>query len=424
MFRAFKYRIYPTKEQTILIHKHIGCSRYVYNLALETKTYAYKEFNHSYSANKLITQLPDLKRELAWLKEVNSQTLQASIRNLDDAFIGFFKHGKGFPKFKSRNNDVKSFHIPQNIEIKDNRVFVPKFLKKGIKVVLHRNYEGKIKNATISEHCGKYFISLTCEVDDVLEPKPIKNRTDITGIDVGLKDFIVTSNGIKISAPKYYRKEESKLKYIQRKYSKYKGKRTKKKLALQHQKVANLRKDFLHKVSHQLVSENHALAIENLNVKGMMKNRKLSKSIGDAGWGMFRQMLTYKSEFSSKHLLVIGRFEPSSKTCNCCGHKNSELELKDRHWICSGCGSNNDRDKNASLNIRDFAWRDYSGEELGYKNNNVSGTDTKKAEGVACKRPYTKRKVGSRSVDSRSVNASYVSPSLEGNIKPSNLLDA
>jgi len=365
MFRAYKYRISPTKSQKELITKHIGSSRFVYNLALETKTTAYLGSKHNFSPFDLIKQLPELKKECEWLKEVNSQSLQQSIQNMDIAFKKFFK-GAGFPKYKSKHKGKQFFSIPQNVIVENNLLIIPKF-KEGIDIVLHREIKGTIKSATISvTPTGKYFVSILVDNNTEMPTKaPITENTTI-GIDLGIKDFLITSDGEVSDNPKYLRKAESRLKYIQRKYSKNKGKRTKNKLAKLHEKVANQRRDFLHKESFKLVSENQTIAIEDLNVKGMLKNHCLAKSISDVGWSMFTTMLEYKCEWYGVNLLKIGRFEPSSKTCSNCGTVNKDLTLKDREWTCVKCNTKHDRDINAAVNIKNFALRNY-----------VSGTDTK-----------------------------------------------
>ena len=366
MFKANKYRIYPNEIQKVLLNKHLGASRFIFNLALETKTTAYKSNGVNLSCFDLIKQLPDLKKECEWLKEINSQSLQAPIRNLDNAFTRFFKGQGNFPKYKSKWKGKQSFHIPQNVKVRDDRLVIPKFKKKGIKIKLHRPLEGIIKSATISRTpTGKYFVSILCDTSTECLPKSKVQKETTLGIDLGIKDFLITSNGEVVDNPKYLKKSESKLKYIQRKYSKYKGKRTKNKLAKLHKKVANQRKDFLHKQSSKIVRENHSIAIEDLNVKGMLKNHCLAKSISDVGWSMFTTMLEYKCEWYGVNLLKIGRFEPSSKTCSNCGTVNKELTLKDREWTCKNCNTKHDRDINAAVNIKNFALKNY-----------VSGMDT------------------------------------------------
>ncbi len=353
MFRAYKYRLYPTNSQKELIHKHCGSVRFLYNLALETKTTAYLGNKVNLSRYDLQKQLVDLKKELPWLKETNSQSLQSALINLDEAYNKFFK-GAGFPKFKKKTNGG-SFAVPQNVIVENDLLIIPKF-KEGIKMSLHRPTKGIIKSATISvTPTGKYFVSILCDTKEELPTKaPIKESTTI-GVDLGIKDFCITSEGEVFENPKYLRKAQSKLKYVQRKYSKYKGKRTKKKLAKLHEDVVNKRKDFLHKVSTKLISENQTIAIETLAVKNMVKNHNLAQAISDVSWSTFVTMLEYKADWYGKNILRIGQFAPSSKTCSNCGAINKELQLKDREWTCSNCSSVLDRDVNAAINIKNFA---------------------------------------------------------------------
>ncbi len=366
MFKALKYRLYPSEPQKELIAKHIGSSRFVYNLALETKNTAYLGSKHNFSTFDLIKQLPELKKECKWLKEVNSQSLQQAITNMDVAFKKFFK-GAGFPKFKKKSNGG-SFSIPQNVIVEKDLLIIPKF-KEGINIVLHREIRGIIKSATISvTPTGKYFVSILCDTNTEMPIKtPITESTTI-GIDLGIKDFVITSEGEVFENPKNLRKAQSKLKYVQRKYSKNKGKRTKQRLALLHEKVVNKRKDFLHKVSTKLIRENQTIALETLNVKGMVKNHNLAQAINDVSWSTFVTMLEYKADWYGKNILRIGRFAPSSKTCNCCGYINKELTLKDRSWTCPNCNSVLDRDVNAAINIKSFALKDKLSGEHTLKN--------------------------------------------------------
>ena len=366
MYKAFKYRIFPTEPQKELIAKHIGHSRYVYNLALETKNAAYISAKHNYSAFDLVKQLPELKKELPWLKEVNSQSLQQSIQNMDIAFKKFFK-GAGFPKFKSKHKGKQSFSIPQNVKTENGFLIIPKF-KEGIKMSLHRPTKGTIKSATISvTPTGKYFVSVLCDTKEELPTKaPIKENTTIA-IDLGIKDFAITSDGEVFENPKYLRKAQSKLKYVQRKYSRYKGKRTKKKLAKLHEDVVNKRKDFLHKVSTQLIRENQTICLETVAVKNMVKNHNLAQAINDASWSTFVSMLEYKADWYGKNILRIGRFSPSSKTCSC-GVINKDLKLSDRVWTCKSCGTTHDRDILAACNIKSFALKNHLSGEHRLKN--------------------------------------------------------
>lgn len=364
MYKAFKYRLYPTEPQKELIAKHIGSSRFVYNLALETKIAAYIGSKHNYSAFDLTKQLPELKKELPWLKEVNAQSLQQAIHNMDTAFKKFFK-GAGFPKFKKKSNKG-SFSIPQNVIVENDLLIIPKF-KEGIKMSLHRPTKGTIKSATISvTPTGKYFVSILCDTNTETPTKaPITESTTI-GVDLGIKDFAITSDGEVFENPKFLRKAQSKLKYLQRKYSKHKGKRTKQRLALLHEKVVNKRKDFLHKVSTKLIRENQTICLEDLAVKNMVKNYNLAQAISDASWSAFVSMLEYKADWYGKNILRIGQFAPSSKTCSNCGAINKGLQLKDREWTCDNCSTVLDRDVNAACNIKSFALK-----------NILSGTDRK-----------------------------------------------
>ena len=369
MLKGLKYRLYPTNSQKELIAKHIGSSRFVYNLALETKTTAYLGSKHNFSPFDLIKQLPELKKECEWLKEVNSQSLQQSIQNMDIAFKKFFK-GAGFPKFKSKHKGKQAFSIPQNVIVENGKLIIPKF-KEGIDIVLHREIKGTIKSATISvTPTGKYFVSILVDTNTEIPTKALITESNTIGIDLGIKDFAITSDGEVFENPKHLRKSQSKLKYVQRKYSKNKGKRTKKKLAKLHEKVVNKRKDFLHKTSNKLIRENQTIALEDLNVTGMVKNHNLAQAINDVSWSTFVTMLEYKADWYGKNILRIGSFAPSSKTCSCCGYINKELTLKDREWTCPKCNSVLDRDVNAAINIKSFALK-----------NNLSGEHTLKNQG-------------------------------------------
>ena len=367
MLKAFKCRLNPNKEQIVLLNKHIGASRFIYNLALETKQIAYVGNKHNLSCFELHSQLVDLKDELPWLKELNSQSLQQAITNLDKAYTAFFKGQNSFPNFKKKTNGG-SFNIPQRVMVENGKLVIPKFTKKnGIDIILHRELKGEIRQATISRTpTGKYFVSILCETGEQNKVKPkIKEETSV-GIDLGIKDFAITSNGEIFSNPKYLRKVQNKLKYVQSKYSKNKGKKTKQKLGKLHEKVTNKRKDFLHKVSTKLIRENQTICLENLNVSGMIKNHNLAQAISDVSWSTFVNMLEYKAEWYGTNILRIGRFEPSSKTCSNCGNINKELTLKDREWTCVKCNTTHDRDVNAAINIKNFSLR-----------NILSGTDRK-----------------------------------------------
>lgn len=386
MLKAFRYRLYPTKEQSVLLNKHVGSVRFLYNLALETKQLAWAGSRVDLNRYDLQKQLKDLKKDLTWLKEVNSQSLQVALMNLDAAYLRFFKGHGNFPKFKKKSNGG-SFNIPQNVLLKDGKLVIPKF-KEGIDIVLHRPTKGTIRQATISRTAtGKYFVSILCETGEAIKQKAkIKENTTV-GIDLGLKTYIVSSDGQEFDNPKFLRKAQSRLKYVQRKYSKYKGKRTKQRLALLHEKVANQRKDFLHKTSSELIKNHDSICIEDLAVSNMIKNHKLAQSISDAGWSMFVAMLEYKAEWYGKNILKIGRFEPSSKLHANCGHVNKDLNLSDREWLCPKCGELVSRDVNAAINIKNFALKNHLSVERRLKNRNelprLRGVLTSEAQPIA-----------------------------------------
>ena len=283
--------------------------------------------------------------------------------HLDTAYKNFFKGG-GFPKYKTKRGK-QSFHIPQSVRVKNDRIFIPKF-KDGLKVKLHRPYNGVIKSATISKTpTGKYFVSILCETGDKNKLKQnIKEKTAI-GIDLGIKDFAITSEGEIFENPKYLRSSIKGLKVLQRRASKKKRgsnnqKKTYKKVALQHERIKNKRQDFLHKLSTKLIRDNQTICLETLNVKGMIKSHSLAQSISDVSWSEFNRMLEYKAEWYGVNILRIGRFAPSSKTCEC-GHINKGLKLSDRVWKCKSCGRVNERNLLAARNIKKFALKDYSG---------------------------------------------------------------
>ena len=358
ILKAIKYRLYPTKLQAELLDKHIGACRFIYNLALETKQMAWASAKVNLSCFDLIDQLPDLKSHCKWLKEVSSQSLQAAVSNMDSAYTLFFKGHSMFPKFKSKRKSKESFKIPHRIFICENSVKIPKF-REGIKAVIHRRFDGKIKSGVVSKTpTGKYFISVLFETAENIPEKPIVAEENTIGVDLGIKTFATLSDGQAIENPRHLKKLLSKLKYTQSKYSKHRGKRTKRKLARLHEKVANRRNDFLHKVSKKLIDENQAIALETLNVKGIVKNHSLAQAIQDVSWGRFNDFLNYKSEWYAVNILRIGQFEPSSKMCHC-GVVNKELKLSDREWTCKSCGSINDRDLLAAQNIKKFALRNH-----------------------------------------------------------------
>jgi len=359
--KAYKYRIYPNKVQQELLEKHFGCVRFCFNRGLDKKIKAYQQDKKRLSCFDLINELAKLKKEkeFEWLNEVNSQSLQMALRNLDNAFTNFFRKQNKFPNFKSKKHNINSFQIPQHLKLSD-KLDIPKI--KGIKIIQHRKLEGKIKTATVSKTpTGKYYISILVEQDKKLPKKPkIKEKTTI-GIDLGVKTFATLSDGRKIDNPKYLKNSLRKLKRQQRWLSrKIKGSNNRKKQVKRvgslYEKISNQRSDFLHKFSYQITHEKqvNSIAIEDLNVKGMVRNHCLAQAISDVSWTEFRRQLEYKTEWYGKNLLVIGRFEASSKTCSC-GQVNQELKLSDREWTCLECGVKHDRDILAANNIKKFA---------------------------------------------------------------------
>jgi len=349
--KGFKFRLYPNAQQRELFAKHFGCARYIYNWALASKIEAYEKEQKTENYVSLGNKLPELKKELSWLKEVNAQSLQSSLKNVDNAFKRFFKEKKGFPRFKSKKQRRDSFHAPQavNVDFESNTISVPKI--KNISARLSRKFEGKVKTITVKRvPSGKYFASVLVEVDEVIPSKPDIREDKTVGIDVGLKDYASLSTGEKINNPKHLRKTEQKLSRTQRRLSrKKKGSQNRdkqrSKVARLHERVTNQRNDFLHKFTHKLTHDNqvNSIVIEDLSIKNMLKNHCLAKSISDASWGKFFEFLSYKCDWYGKNLITIGRFDPSSRLCTC-GIVNKELTLKDREWTCKKCGSFHDRD--------------------------------------------------------------------------------
>ena len=361
MLQAYKYRMYPSHEQVTLLMRHIHACRFVYNYSLEQKIKAYEQDGQKLSCFDLNNRLPALKEEYPWLKEVNSQSLQNANKNLDNAFTRFFREKKGFPRFKSKKNPVQSFQVPQHyrVDFEQGWIKLPKISR--IKTIFHRVFTGTMKYTTVSvTSTGKWFVSILVD-DGKPEPEPVPFSSDTTlGIDVGLTDFATLSTGKKIENPRHLKNSLQRLKVLQRRVSrKKKGSKNRgkaiRKLAQCHEKIANQRNDFLHKISFRVVSENQAIAVESLNVGGMMKNHHLAQGIGDVSWSTFFTMLDYKCRKYGKTLLKIGRFDPSSKICSKCGYLKRDLTLSDREWICPDCGTHHDRDINAAINIKKFA---------------------------------------------------------------------
>lgn len=338
---------------------------FIYNYALAKKVKAYQVDGTNLSRFDIQADLPNMKKsdEYCWLKEVNSLSLQASLANLDSAYTKFFREHKGFPNFKSKKDSKQSFSIPQNtkVDFENGRIFIPKF-KSGIKAILHRTFDGIVKTSTITRtSTGKYFISILVEVDEPdVSMKPICENKAV-GIDLGIKTFAVLSDGTEIPNPKHLKQSLDKVKKLQRSLlHKTKGSKNKdkarRKLALAHEQVTNRRNDFLHKVTSYLVNNYDTICLEDLNVKGMIKNHHLAQSLSDIAIGTFNTLLEYKAKERGVNILRIGRFEPSSKMCTC-GYINHNLTLAMREWTCPECGSIHDRDLLAANNIKRFAFR-------------------------------------------------------------------
>lgn len=364
MLRAYKYRIYPTDEQKVLFAKTFGCCRFVYNWALNLKITAYQKRKETLG-NVYLTNLmkSELKAEHEWLSDVNSQSLQSALRNLDTAYTNFFRNTKaiGFPKFKSRK-DRQSFLCPQHcrVDFEKGTITIPK--AKDIPAVLHRKFKGTVKTVTVSmAPSGKYFASVL--VDTAIQELPVTLIQDDTtlGIDLGLKSLAVCSDGRTFDNPKNLQRSLDRLKLLQKRLScKQKGSLNRNKARIRvarlQEHIANSRKDNLHKITYALThdSQVRTICMEDLNVKGMQRNHHLAQAVSDVSFGMFLTLLEYKCKWYGVNLVKIDRFAPSSKTCGKCGYIYKGLKLSERSWTCPECGTHHDRDFNAACNIKRF----------------------------------------------------------------------
>jgi putative transposase len=370
MLKAFKYRIYPTKTQIQLIEKHFGSTRFLYNYFLD---YRQKEYAKGQKVNYMTTQgkLTELKsqKEYEWLNECGSQSLQMALRELDNSYQRFFKQLGGYPNFKSKKNNHQSFTAPQNIKIENNKTYLPKFTKDGIKTKFHRDIPKDVilKQATISRTNNQYFISILVD-DNIPIPKPIKAKNAV-GLDVGTETLITTSDYVKYPNLRHTKKYEQKLKKLQKALSKKQHSRKKgdttpksnnylkqlKKVQKLHTKIYNSRKDYLNKISNEITNQYDIICLESLNIKGMVKNKRLSKSISDVAWSEFMRQLEYKATWKGKTIIKISKWFPSSQICSSCGSSTGKKPLNIRKFDCPECNTKNiDRDINASINIRNY----------------------------------------------------------------------
>lgn len=368
MERAYKFRIYPNSEQEELIQKTFGCTRFVYNHYLAERIEIYKTDKSTFNYYACSADMTQLKKNLQWLKEVDATALQSSIKDLDIAYQNFFariKNGDkqvGFPHFKSKKNHFKSYQskrVGENIQVHEKTVQLPKLGLVDCRV--SKQVQGRILSATVSQNpSGKYFVSVCCT--DV-EIQPYESTSAVIGIDLGIKDFAVTSDGQKFENHKHITASQIKLAKLQRSLSrKSKGSANRNKARIKvarcQEQIANQRNDTLHKLSTQLVKDYDLIAVEDLQVKNMVRNHKLAKSISDASWSEFVRQLKYKCDWYGKTLVRVDKFYPSSQTCSGCGCINKGTkDLSVREWICTDCGTMHDRDVNAAKNILSEAMR-------------------------------------------------------------------
>jgi putative transposase len=359
LHKAVKVRLYPTIEQQTILSQHFGCARWWWNYALYKSIETYKETGKSLGQSALNAFLPKLKKaqETIWLSECYSQVLQATTLNLTTAYKNFFAGRARFPRYKSKHGK-QSIQYPQNVKVLDGFVQFPGQVGK-VKAKLHRNIEGTIKTVTVSlEPSGKYLASILTESEG--ENPTASTVGKVIGIDLGLTHFAVTSDGNKVSKynnPRHLAKHEKNLKRKQQKLAKkQKGSNSRNKarktVAKVYERVSNSRQDFLHKLSRKLVNENQVVVVENLHVKGMVRNHNLAQAISDVGWGTFTNFLAYKLEKKGGKLVEIDRWFPSSKLCSNCYYQSDKLPLDVREWTCPNCGIRHDRDGNAAINIR------------------------------------------------------------------------
>jgi len=385
--RVYRFQMQPNVAQAAMLTQFAGARRFVWNWALGRRTTHYKENGAGISAKQLSAELTALKAqpETAWLREMDSQALQQTLKDLDRAYINFFERRARFPRFKARKRDEQRFRIPQRVCVRDSTVIIPKI--GAVKIRQSQPIDGSTKSATFKRDAtGKWYVSLVTSFEMPDTPLPAPNPEQVVGLDMGLKDFAVMSDGERVAAPKFYRRRQRKVRRASKAFAHtLKGSngrtKAKRRLALVHRKTANQRRDFLHKLSTRLVTTHAGLCIEDLSLKGMVRT-KLSKSVSDAGLGEFRRMLEYKSLWHRKPLAVINRWYPSSKTCPVCGTIHDALTLSDRVWTCECCETCHDRDLIAAVNIRREGLKQMVA---------VGHTETQNAGGLAVSLPHRKQ---------------------------------
>lgn len=358
---SYKFRIYPTRAQQEQIQRTFGCARFVYNHYLAKRQEAYKTDGSTLNYNACSADMTALKKEIAWLKDVDATALQSSIRDLDTAYQNFFRRVKqggtpGYPHFKSKRNHYRSYKskcVGTNIKISEHALQLPKL--GYVECRVSKQVRGRILSATVSQSpSGKYFVSLCCTE---VEIERLPQTGSVIGIDLGIKDFCITSDGDKFGNPKHYTRSQKKLAKLQRELSRkpngsHNREKARIKVARIHEHIAAQRTDMLHKLSTQLIRENDIICLEDLQVKNMVRNRKLAKSISDASWSEFTLQLAYKAGWYGRTIAKVDKFFPSSQLCSFCGEQwSGTKDLSVREWECPQCGITHDRDVNAATNI-------------------------------------------------------------------------
>ena len=359
VLKGFKFRLCPTPEEEAVLSQHGGNARFLWNSMLALNQLEYKKSKTFVFYTAMAKMLPKMKQEnFPFLRESHSQSLQQVCKDLDHALRGCFRDGKGFPRFKRKGDARDSFTIHQKFKIRRERIYIPKI--GWVEWVKHRALQGKPKGITISQDGDQWYVSVKCELQVEL-PEPTPEMVEgVEGVDLGLKDFLVSSTGEHVGHPKHLQASERRLKRAQRALSrKKKGssnrQKAKRKVQRIHRQIRRQRQNFLHKLSHDLVKNHDGIAVEGLNVKGMMANHCLAKAVGSSGWGEFRRQLEYKATWQGKHYVEVERFYPSTQTCSECGHRKTgeeKLRLSDRIFECAECGFVKDRDENAAVNIK------------------------------------------------------------------------